>query len=388
MNLAENKAVDGALHRFAAVVLIATATLIFPIRNAEPINTPELKADANETAVGSSTAAAQASIAAGDAHTCALSAGAVKCWGYNVFGQLGDGTTTNSSTPVGVLGGLSFGPDTTSPTLSAAAVNSAGKQLILQFDEQISSTTASASNFAVTVAGASRSVSSVAVTGSTVVLTLASAVSPGQSVSVAYTAPSSDSSTSNAAIQDSSGNDAASFDTSSGAVTVANHHVAAQQYIAAGSNHTCALSSGAVICWGRNDYGQLGDSTNTTRSTPVGVSGLSSGVTAITAGLYHTCALSSGAVKCWGYNLYGQLGDGDTVQRTTPVDVRSSASVSTALGDVTAITAGKYHTCALLSSGEVKCWGDKELLPHIGHKSTIHILLCFLRTDNTILVAS
>ena len=69
MNQAENKVVDGALHRFAAVVLIAAATLIFPIRNAEPINTPELKADANKTAVGSSNAAAQASITAGANHT-------------------------------------------------------------------------------------------------------------------------------------------------------------------------------------------------------------------------------------------------------------------------------------------------------------------------------
>ncbi len=336
-------------------------------------------------------------ITASGYHTCALlSTGAVKCWGYNVFGQLGDGTTTNSSTPVGVLGGLSFGPDTTAPTLSSAAVNSAGKQLILQFDEQISSTTASASNFAVTVAGASRSVSSVAVTSSTVVLTLASAVSPGQSVSVAYTAPSSDSSTSNAAIQDSSGNDAASFNTASGSVTVANHHVAAQQYIAAGSNHTCALSSGAVKCWGRNTLYELGDGTGSQRTTVVEVSGLSSGVTAITANASATCALltsgavkcwgydfstnsstpvevsglssgvtaiagssasrnmcallSTGAVKCWGVNDYGQLGNGSTTNSSTPVEVSG-------LSGVVAITAGADHSCALLSTGAVKCWG-------------------------------
>ena len=81
-------------------------------------------------------------------------------------------------------------------------------------------------------------------------------------------------------------------------------------------------TSGGVKCWGSNGYGQLGISGDSSSSTPVDVSGLESGVAQIVAGEPHTCALTtSGGVKCWGYGPFGALGNGAFGQSNTPVDV-------------------------------------------------------------------
>jgi len=120
-----------------------------------------------------------------------------------------------------------------------------------------------------------------------------------------------------------------------------------------GSQHTCALrTDGIVRCWGSNFYGQLGDGTNTSRTTPVTVSGIT-GATAISAGANHTCAIvAAGATRCWGNNSDGQLGNG---QRPENSNVPVSPIL---LPPASAIAAGGAHTCVVRVGGNASCWGD------------------------------
>ncbi len=123
--------------------------------------------------------------------------------------------------------------------------------------------------------------------------------------------------------------------------------------ITAGPRHACALTSaGDVLCWGNNEFGQLGDGTETNSAVPVHVAGLGPGVLAIAAGDYYSCALTAArGVKCWGQNGAGQLGDGTFANSSTPVNVLGLDSV------IAAVSPAVGHTCALTVAGRVKCWG-------------------------------
>jgi alpha-tubulin suppressor-like RCC1 family protein len=124
--------------------------------------------------------------------------------------------------------------------------------------------------------------------------------------------------------------------------------------IAARGEHACALAAGGIRCWGANLNGQLGDGSTTNRAAPVDVAGLT-GISSIATGGEHTCALTSaGGVTCWGWNNKGQLGDGTTTDRAMPTSVTGLS------GPVSAISAGGRHTCALMASGGVECWGYGE----------------------------
>jgi alpha-tubulin suppressor-like RCC1 family protein len=136
--------------------------------------------------------------------------------------------------------------------------------------------------------------------------------------------------------------------------------------LTAGQNHACArLANGQARCWGDNLYGQLGDGTNDDRGSAVPVKGPAGtarlrGVARIVAGPQDTCAvLTSGQVRCWGANYGGQLGDGTKVDRSRPVTVLN-ASGTRPLKQVRAIAPGDSHTCALLTSGKVRCWGAND----------------------------
>ena len=129
--------------------------------------------------------------------------------------------------------------------------------------------------------------------------------------------------------------------------------------IGTGESSTCALlANGSVACWGSDFYGEIGDGTgdaNDAQKTPGVVPGLA-GVMQIAVGGHHTCALlTGGTVKCWGWDNKGQLGDGGPIsnsgQSAVPVTV-------TGLSGVTAIGAGWQHSCALVTGGAVKCWGN------------------------------
>jgi alpha-tubulin suppressor-like RCC1 family protein len=137
--------------------------------------------------------------------------------------------------------------------------------------------------------------------------------------------------------------------------------------IDAGAFHTCVIvNSGSLRCWGYSAEGELGyGNTNTIGDTQTPASAgpvdLGSGRTAkaISAGDYHTCALlDDGSVRCWGYGAAGRLGYGNTDNVGDTQAPGSVGPVNFGSGHTaTAIAAGGAHTCAILDDGSVRCWG-------------------------------
>jgi hypothetical protein len=276
-------------------------------------------------------------ISAGGLHTCALrSTGAMDCWGENEFGELGDGTSAEKTTPTAVSGlssgvtAVSAGYVYTCALTRAHGVYCWGENL----SGQLGDGTTTEKTTPTAVSGLSSGITAISASAEhTCALTSAGGVKCWGA--------------------NESGQLGDGTTTNKATPTVVSGLSSGVTAISAGGYHTCALTSaGAVKCWGYNADGQLGDGTTTNKITPAAVSGLSSGVTAISAGLLHTCALrGSGGLQCWGENELGQLGDGTTTNKTTPTDVSGLSS------GVAAINAGYYHTCALTSVGRVKCWG-------------------------------
>jgi len=279
------------------------------------------------------------SVSTGANHTCQLaSGGAVKCWGRNDSGQLGDGTTASRAVPLDVPGfssgvsAITAGDSHTCALTSGGAVKCWGRNT----HGELGNNSTANSLTPVEVSGLSSGVSAISAGwGHTCALTSTGAVKCWGNNSEGQLGNNS---TNNSLTPvDVSG-------LSSGVLA-----------ISAGGFHTCALKSTmAAVCWGLNGAGQLGDGSTTDRWTPVTVSGLSSGVIAVSSGREHTCALvSGGAARCWGQNSSGQLGDGTVDRRLEPAAVTGLSS------GVTSISAGREHTCAL-SSGTARCWGSND----------------------------
>ncbi len=136
--------------------------------------------------------------------------------------------------------------------------------------------------------------------------------------------------------------------------------------VAIGNDHKCALTeSSRLYCWGNNNYGQALLPHTGSTAIPTLIE-LQEGIipVSISGKLDHTCLLSyNGAVYCSGYNGYGQLGDGTQNNRYEMVQ-----SILPSSNPAVQVVAGYHHTCALLESGELRCWGRNHY-GQIGVKS-------------------
>jgi alpha-tubulin suppressor-like RCC1 family protein len=274
-------------------------------------------------------------------HSLALtSTGSVLAWGNNAYGELGNGNTTNSSTPVAV----SLPSGTTVTAVSAGyfyslALTSTGSVLAWGYNAsgQLGNGTTASSSTPVAVS-----------------LPPVTAVSAGtgDGHSLALTSTGSVLAWGNNAYGELGNGNTASSSTPV-AVSLPSGTIATA--ISAGSDCSLALTStGSVLAWGYNAYGQLGNGTTASSSTPVAVS-LPAGTTAtaISAGFHFSLALTStGSVLAWGYNTDGELGNGTTANSSTPVPVSLHAGTT-----ITAISANGLHSLALTSTGSVLAWG-------------------------------
>ena len=289
-------------------------------------------------------------VAAGDYHTVALkSDGTAWAWGYNNNGQLGDGTTTSRSTPVRVLG-LSGVTAIAAGQYHTVALASDGTVWAWgnNVSGQLGDGTTTQRTTPVQVRGP----------GGIGYLAGVTAIAGGGYHTVALGSDSTVWAWGN----NYSGQLGDGTNTNRSTPVQVSGLTGVVTAIAAGYSHTVALKGDSKVwAWGRNYNGQLGDGTPTDRSTPVQVSGLT-GVTDIAAGDYHTVALKGGdgAVWTWGYNNNGQLGDGTTTQRRTPVQVRGYGGTGNLTG-VTAIAGGGSHTVALKGGGTVWAWGSNAV---------------------------
>ncbi len=285
---------------------------------------------------------AYTTIAAGFAHSCALDTdGAAWCWGYDDFGQLGDGAgATDKFEPVQVSGGRTF-TFLTAGSNHTCALDTNGTAWCWGSDSsgQLGDGPTATNRFEPVQVSGGRTYTGIS--------------AGGDAASSHYTCAVDINGTAWCWGNDSSGQlgDGAGATNQFEPVQVSGSHKFAT--VAAGGSHTCALdTTGGAWCWGSDFRGQLGDGGGTTNQfQPAQVSG-SRTYTTVTAGLQHTCAVDAAAAAwCWGTDGNGQLGDGaGTTDQSQPVQVSGGRSYTT-------VAAGQAHTCALDAAAAAWCWG-------------------------------
>jgi alpha-tubulin suppressor-like RCC1 family protein len=302
------------------------------------------------TATGVSTATA---VDMGAFHSCAvLQDGRVHCWGANGSGGLGDGTTTNSLTPVAAAG-----------ITGAAEVSAGGFHTCARFPDGTlqcwgRNNTGQLGDPALRIEQSPRPVRVAGITATAVTAGgFHTCALPGDGTVWCW--GQNDLGQLGNGTSDPIPNSPSTFNPTPGQV----RDIAGAVAISAGGWHTCALlADGTVRCWGDNTWGQMGNGATlvspsplapiTPTPTPVPVTGIDSAV-AIEAGIFHTCViLQDGTVRCWGRGEAGRLGNGTTANSSTPTPV----------GGITpaVLAPGAEHTCAVFGDGSVRCWGDNN----------------------------